>query len=104
VDIEDWRLEIDRIDAELVQLLNRRSHCAIEIGRIKRALDMPIYSPEREKQVIEHVKSLNPGPLGNDAIQRLFERIIDESRRLERLTIGAYDADNPKELPVEAEE
>ena len=104
MDIEDWRIEIDTIDAQLVQLLNRRSQCAIEIGRIKRALDLPIYSPDREKQVIEHVKSLNRGPLGDDAIQRLFERIIDESRRLERLAVGAYEADTPQEPPVEYEE
>lgn len=87
MDIDDWRLEIDRIDDELVNLLNRRSRCAIEIGRIKRWLGLPIYSPEREAEVVAHVIGRNGGPLEQDAIKRLFERIIDESRRIERTTI-----------------
>jgi chorismate mutase len=87
VDIDDWRREIDEIDEQLVELLNRRSQCAIEIGRIKRKLGLPIYSPEREAEVIRHVLSLNGGPLEPQAMRRLFERIIDESRRVERMAI-----------------
>jgi chorismate mutase len=85
--IEDWRKEIDRIDEELVRLLNERSKCAIELGRIKREMGLPIYSPDRETEVISHVTNVNSGPLDPDAIRRLFERIIDESRRIERITI-----------------
>lgn len=87
MDIEDWRNEIDRIDEQLVELLNRRSHCAIEIGRIKRERGLPIYTPPRETEVIQNVVRLNNGPLAPDAIRRLFERIIDESRSLERATV-----------------
>jgi chorismate mutase len=87
LDISDWRDEIDRIDEELVKLLNRRSACALEIGRIKRELNIPIYSPNREAQVIGHVLSKNEGPLDMGAIRRLFERIIDESRSLERTIV-----------------
>ena len=87
LDIEDWRREIDKIDEQLVELLNRRSVCAIELGRIKRRLGMPIYVPSRESEVIEHVTRENRGPLGADAIKSLFERIIDESRRVERITV-----------------
>jgi chorismate mutase len=85
--IEDWRDEIDRIDEELVRLLNERSKCAIEIGRIKREIGQPVYTPAREKQVIEHVTGINSGPLDDEGIERLFERIIDESRRIERVTV-----------------
>ena len=85
--IDDWRDEIDRIDEQLVRLLNARSQCAIEIGRIKRDAGLPVYSPSREKQVIEHVTSVNGGPLDGDAMRRLFERIIDESRSIERVTM-----------------
>lgn len=85
--IEDWRNEIDSIDEELVRLLNERSKCAIELGRIKRKLGLSIYSPDREKQVLEHVTLINKGPLDAEAIRRLFERIIDESRSIERVTI-----------------
>lgn len=85
--IERLRKEIDDIDEQLVRLLNERSMCAIELGRIKRELGLPIYSPERESEVISHVKGINPGPLDADAVRRLFERIIDESRRIERITV-----------------
>ena len=85
--IEDWRDEIDRLDEQLVKLLNARSQCAIELGRIKRELGLAIYSPDREREVIAHVTGINPGPLDKTAIRRLFERIIDESRRIERVTV-----------------
>lgn len=87
MDIDGWREEIDRLDERLVELLNQRSNCAIEIGRIKRRLGLPVYSPDREREVIEHVTTLNRGPLESEAIRRLFERIIDESRSLERATV-----------------
>ena len=87
MDIDDWRKEIDLIDERLIELLNRRSQCAIEIGRIKRRLGLAIYSPERETEVFNHVIGLNGGPLDPNAVRRLFERIIDESRRIERVTV-----------------
>jgi chorismate mutase len=87
LDIEDWRNKIDALDERLVDLLNQRSTCCIEIGRIKRDRGIPVYSPDRETQVLDHVANRNGGPLESDAVQRLFERIIDESRRLERVTI-----------------
>ena len=72
------------IDAQLMGLLNSRSACAVEIGRIKRTLGLPVYSPEREAWILERVMRENPGPLDPTAVRRVFERIIDESRRLER--------------------
>jgi chorismate mutase len=78
------REAIDRIDEVLVRLLNERAKYAIEIGQIKGVLSLPIYSPEREKQVLENVERWSDGPLETLAIRRLFERIIDESRRVER--------------------
>lgn len=76
---------IDALDEQLVQLLNRRAQCALEIGEIKRVLEMEIYQPDRERAVLQHVRDVNRGPLDGDAIARLFERIIDEARRLERV-------------------
>jgi len=49
---------------------------------------MDIYQPSREAEVLEHVQRVNPGPLDDDAVKRLFERVIDEARRLERLADG----------------
>lgn len=84
-DVAVWRRRIDQIDTQLMGLLNSRSACAVEIGRIKRALGLPIYSPDRESEILDRVMRENPGPLDDLAVRRVFERIIDESRRLERL-------------------
>jgi len=78
------REAIDRVDDVLVKLLNQRAKYAIEIGEIKGVLALPIYAPEREKQVLRHVESASQGPLAGVAVRRLFERIIDESLRVER--------------------
>jgi chorismate mutase len=83
--IDGWRVRIDEIDRELVALFNERSRCAIEIGHIKARLGLDVYSPAREAQVMANVTEANRGPLDDEAIKRLFERIIDESRRIERL-------------------
>ena len=84
----DLRNDIDRVDEVLVRLLNERARVACEIGRIKKELGIEVYQPEREKQVLAHVRSVAAeGPLGADAIARLFERIIDEARGLERRVI-----------------
>ena len=82
--IDDWREKIDEVDKKLVDLLNERSRYADEIGKIKEQLRLEAYSPEREKEVLRNVLASNKGPLSNAALRRLFERIIDESRKLER--------------------
>ena len=84
-ELDELRRRIDMLDEHIVRLLNARAACAIEIGRLKRALKVPIYQPEREKEVLEHVQGLTTGPLDEEAIKRLFERIIDEARHLERV-------------------
>ena len=83
-ELKRLREAIDRVDDVLVKLLNQRAKYAVEIGEIKGVLDLPIYAPEREKQVLQHVESASEGPLEESAVRRLFERIIDESRRVER--------------------
>ena len=86
--LDDLRQDIDRVDEVLVRLLNERARCACEIGKLKKELGVEVYQPEREKQVIEHVRGVAvEGPLGADAIARLFERIIDEARSLERRVV-----------------
>ncbi len=93
--IEEWRTRIDAIDEQLLRLLNDRSACAVEVGRIKRSLGQPIYSAEREARILARVERENPGPLDAIAVRRLFERVIDESRRLERLaTENGDDSDS----------
>jgi chorismate mutase len=85
--LSDWRRRMDEIDKKLVELLNERSHCALEIGRIKQQSNMPIYQPVREQEVLSNAEQNNKGPLTNAAIRRLFERIIDEARSAERVAM-----------------
>jgi len=92
--LDDLRDDIDRVDEVLVRLLNERARVACEIGQIKKAQGIEVYQPEREKQVLEHVRSIaSEGPLGAEAIARLFERIIDEARRLERRLVHGDGGD-----------
>jgi chorismate mutase len=84
MNLSDWRRRIDEIDKKLVELLNERSHCALEIGKLKQAANIPLYQPDRENEVLANAERANPGPLTDAAIRRLFERIIDEARAAER--------------------
>ncbi|HZV88254.1 MAG TPA: chorismate mutase [Candidatus Binatus sp.] len=84
MNLSDWRRRIDEIDKKLVELLNERSRCALEIGKLKQAANIPLYQPDRENEVLANAERGNPGPLTNAAIRRLFERIIDEARAAER--------------------
>jgi chorismate mutase len=84
MDLGGWRKRIDAVDLKLVELLNRRSRYALEIGKIKAEKNLPIYTPSREVEVLHNVVKANSGPLDDKAIRRLFERIIDEARLMER--------------------
>lgn len=83
-DLRPLRERIDEIDRAVLQLLNERSRCANVIGHIKKQLDLPVYVPRREEEVIRNVMDNNQGPLPDEAVRRLFERVIDETRSLER--------------------
>ncbi|HUF48136.1 MAG TPA: chorismate mutase [Vicinamibacterales bacterium] len=88
--IEELRREIDALDTQLLALLSRRAACALEVGQIKDARGEAIYQPAREALILARVVTANPGPLDGAAIRRVFERIIDEARRLERQA-GRHD-------------
>ena len=90
-EIEALRQRIDDLDEQLVGLLNSRATCALEVGHLKQSLGIEMYQPSREVDVLAHVRAVSPGPLDHAAITRLFERIIDEARRLERLTYEESD-------------
>jgi len=85
LDISEIRKRIDLLDDVLLRILNERARLALEIGHIKKGLNLPVFDPSREKRIFARMKEDNPGPLDDDAIVRLFERVVDESRRLERI-------------------
>jgi chorismate mutase len=93
--IESLRKRIDELDEQLVRLLSARAACALEVGRAKKAAGVQIYQPSREAEVLAHVAHVNRGPLDDGAVRRLFERIIDEARRLERIADGEDDPHDP---------
>jgi chorismate mutase-like protein len=76
---------IDAVDLRLLELLNERTRVVENIGRVKRAAKLPIYEPKREDQVFENVTTHNHGPLTPEAVKRIFERIIDEMRTIQRM-------------------
>lgn len=99
-EIEQWRRRIDEIDRKLARLLSRRAECAVEIGRIKRELEIKLYDPDREEIVIRNAQDAASGYLSAGAARRVFERIIDETRRTERI----YQEETPSDAARKQEE
>ena len=87
MDIADWRKKIDELDLRLVDLLNQRARAAQEIGKLKRNTRLPIYEPDREKKIFENVQRANHGPLPENELRQVFERIIDVMRNIQKLEI-----------------
>jgi len=83
MDIADWRHKIDVLDRQLVLLINDRATCALEIGRIKRNSDMPVYEPDRERIIFENIAQNNSGPLTDVQLRRIFERLVDVMRQIQ---------------------
>ncbi len=83
--LADSRRRIDELDLRLLELLNARTRVVEDIGHAKRVLEMPIYEPRREDEVYENITRHNGGPLPSDAVKRIFERIIDEMRNVQKL-------------------
>ena len=86
MNIEHWRKEIDDIDAELLRLLNMRARLALKVGALKQAANLPYCDPDRERSVLERLQEINCGPLDQQAVDRVFRRIIRESRRVQAAT------------------
>src|ERR1700739_1458883 len=97
MDIEDWRKKIDELDRKLGALLSERARAAGGIGKLKRDASMPIYEPDRERIVFENVQGANPGPLPGRDLVRIYERIIDVMRNIQKAEIV------PKGEPTKAE-
>jgi len=88
MDIVDWRKKIDELDRRLVEMLNQRAQAAHEIGKLKRNVGMPIYEPDREQAVFGNVRKLNRGPLPDRDLLRIYERIMDVMRQIQKEEIA----------------
>ncbi len=82
---------IDDLDRRILELLNERTRIVERIGQVKQNLSLPIYEPRREDEVYENVTGNNAGPLTPDGVKRVFERIIDEMRNVQRLRMMERD-------------
>ncbi len=85
--LEDCRRKIDKLDLRLLALLNERTRVVAEIAAAKHALGLPVYEPRREDEVYANITAHNWGPLGSGALRRIFERIIDEMRSIQKQRI-----------------
>ena len=88
MDIADWRKKIDEIDRKLIELLNQRAAAAQEIGRLKRNTNLPIYEPDRERNVSVQVQRENQGPLSDRDLAQIYERIMDIMRKIQKEEIA----------------
>jgi chorismate mutase-like protein len=84
MNIADWRKKIDELDRRLVELLSERARAAVEIGRLKRNTNLPLYEPERERIVFENVQEMNRGPLPGRDLVRIYERIMRVMRNIQK--------------------
>lgn len=90
MDIAEIRKRIDSIDSQLVEMINERAECALEIGRIKNKGEKSIFAPEREKQVLSAVLKKNKGPLSDKTLSAIFREVISACRALEKPITVAY--------------
>jgi chorismate mutase / prephenate dehydratase len=86
--INDWRTEIDNVDNEILRLLNQRVQLAAMIGSLKRAANLPLNDFDRERSLLTRLRHINVGPLDDQALALIFQRIIFETRRLEEHAIA----------------
>jgi chorismate mutase len=103
MDIADWRRKIDEIDRKLVELINQRAEAARAIGRLKRNTNMPIYEPDREKIIFDNVRQLNRGPLEHQDLIRVYERLIDVMRKIQKEEIVPKETARAGDTELESE-
>ena len=95
MEIADWRSRIDKLDEQIVALLSERAAAAVAIGQLKRGSNAPIYEPNREQAVFEHVRAVNPGPLTAAQLQDIYDRLMDVMRALQRVDAPVESSSAP---------
>jgi chorismate mutase len=103
MDISDWRRKIDELDRKLAALLNERASAVIEIGRLKRNTNLPVYEPEREREVISNVQQSSTGPLAERDLSQIYERIMDVMRSIQKHQIVPDPAPSSRETEIDSQ-
>lgn len=83
MDIDGWRKKIDKLNIQILKLLNERARYAIEIGKIKKRNGEKVRCPEREAAILKKLTASNKGPLNNETVKKIFKKIIVENRKME---------------------
>jgi chorismate mutase/prephenate dehydratase len=102
MDISDWRKKIDDVDRRMAALLNERAAAVIEIGKLKRDARMPIYEPDREKDVIANVQRNNVGPLRERDLAKIYERLLDVMRSIQGHEIAPHPTHRGQETELDS--
>jgi monofunctional chorismate mutase len=84
LDLEALRRDIDAVDQQILQLLHARVRLVLKVGEYKRQHGMQVYDPVRERQLLDRLSKAAEPPLDGETIRRVFERLVDESRRIEQ--------------------
>ncbi len=103
MDISEWRKKIDELDRKIAALLNERAAAAVEIGRLKRNTSLPIYEPEREREVIAGVQRTNSGPLSERDLGQIYERIMDVMRSIQKHEIAPETGTAAQETEIDSQ-
>ena len=103
MDIAEWRLKIDELDRQLVQLINERARCAEEIGKLKRNSSIPIYEPDRERIIFDNIARQNQGPLTQVQLRQIYERLVDVMRQIQSDEIVPEQVAERRGEPTELE-
>lgn len=82
--LKKLRKRVDFLDRVLVYVLNKRTKYSVNIGIIKTSLNQPTYVPERERDILKKITGYNKGPLSNESLERIYERLLDQSRATQK--------------------
>ena len=95
--LKEYRVFIDDLDRRIVGLINERTRVVEDIGRVKRDADLPVYEPDREEQVFANIRqATNDDPLAQQAVRRIFERIMEEMSMIQRLRMESNGDPTPR--------
>jgi chorismate mutase len=102
LDIAELRRKIDAVDQRILSALSERVRLVMEVGDYKRARNLPVYDPDRERSLFDRLCGLAEPPLDAGTVRRIFERIVDECRSIEQHHITPV-ADPPDPVPTPPE-
>src|SRR5215208_2073135 len=89
-DLKAFRTQIDKLDLQILKLINERADFAAKIGKVKTDNNDSVFSPAREEEVIANVLSANKGPLPEVTVRAIYREIISGSRALQKIDKVAF--------------